>query len=465
MKENIIDIYRILELLYGELNGTYALAPVRIVKRIGISQLLQNVTEKQQKLLYFHEQNICKRNPRCKYCEIKLFCEFYRKKQCETIDLQKPSLVDLFSGSGGFSLGFVQEGFRIVLANDIEECCVKTFRFNHPELKSTKVIQGDICLLLNNLTNLVGDNDVDVVIGGPPCQGFSNANRQRLIDDPRNTLYKNFVEAVSLLRPKFFVMENVPGMLNISQQITEDFLNLPDHYDVAAGIINAYEFGIPQNRERVLFLGNRIGINSRTILDRVILEGNRNPKTVLDDALIGLRPLVAFDRINSTEVDTQESGRKIEISNGSVKSKYIDLINNKKKQKFTFNHKARYNNARDIEIFSRLLPGDKSDDPKIADIMPYTSRNDIFKDKYYKLQGDRPCKTITAHMKHDCNMYIHPRQARGLTPREAARVQSYPDDYYFRGPYTKTYMQIGNSVPPLISRSIAKVIKYYLNQR
>ena len=127
-----------------------------------------------------------------------------------------------------------------------------------------------------------------------------------------------------------------------------------------------------------------------------------------------------------------------------------------------FNHKARYNNERDIEIFRRLKQGDKSDDPKIADIMPYKNRNDIFKDKYFKLEENKVCKTITAHMKFDCNMYIHPTQARGLTPREAARVQSYPDDYFFRGSYTKTYMQIGNSVPPLLSKTIAQVIRNYL---
>ena len=126
------------------------------------------------------------------------------------------------------------------------------------------------------------------------------------------------------------------------------------------------------------------------------------------------------------------------------------------------NHKARYNNDRDIEIYGRMEPGDRSDDPKIADIMPYARRNGIFKDKYFKLENDKVCKTITAHMKFDCNMYIHPTQARGLTPREAARVQSYPDDYFFRGAYTKTYMQIGNSVPPLLGRAIAQVIKGYM---
>ena len=97
--------------------------------------------------------------------------------------------------------------------------------------------------------------------------------------------------------------------------------------------------------------------------------------------------------------------------------------------------------------------------------MPYKRREKIFKDKYYKLEPDKTCKTITAHMKYDCNMYIHPFEARGLTPREAARIQSFPDDYYFRGAYTKTYMQVGNSVPPLLSEIIAKAIYEALYRR
>ena len=105
------------------------------------------------------------------------------------------------------------------------------------------------------------------------------------------------------------------------------------------------------------------------------------------------------------------------------------------------------------------MPGNNSADPKIADIMPYKRREKIFKDKYFKLEPNKPCKTITAHMKFDCNMYIHPSQARGLTPREAARIQSFPDDYFFRGSYTKTYMQVGNSVPPLLGEIIARAVK------
>ena len=188
------------------------------------------------------------------------------------------------------------------------------------------------------------------------------------------------------------------------------------------------------------------------------------PDHTLGDALFGLRELKALRVKNSTELDSEESGAKIEANRSTEINDYIDYVNQGRTCKIVCNHKARYNNDRDIEIYSRMNPGDKSDDPKIADIMPYKSRSDIFKDKYFKLEPDKVCKTITAHMKFDCNMYIHPSQARGLTPREAARVQSYPDDYFFRGSYTKTFMQIGNSVPPLLGRAIASILKKYVNE-
>ena len=185
------------------------------------------------------------------------------------------------------------------------------------------------------------------------------------------------------------------------------------------------------------------------------------PPRVLADALYGLKPLKASRIKTATGAESDETGRTIDRGTGLTNS-YIQTINQGRSMRIVLNHKARYNNDRDIEIFSRLNPGDRSDDPKIADIMPYARRNGIFKDKYFKLEPNKVCKTITAHMKFDCNMYIHPAQARGLTPREAARIQSYPDDYFFRGAYTKTYMQIGNSVPPMLGRIIAKAIKEQL---
>ena len=240
----------------------------------------------------------------------------------------------------------------------------------------------------------------------------------------------------------------------------EDFRNIG--YSVECHILNAKDFGVPQNRERLIYIGNRLGIDNESIFNEIFTLSKTIPNHVLGDAIFGLRSLKASRMKNSTESETKESGFVIEKNELNQTNEYIKYINQNRKIDFVCNHKARYNNDRDIEIYGRMYQGDKSDDPKIADIMPYKSRSDIFKDKYYKLVENNVCKTITAHMKFDCNMYIHPTQARGLTPREAARVQSYPDDYFFRGAYTKTYMQIGNSVPPLLGRAIASIVKKYL---
>ena len=271
----------------------------------------------------------------------------------------------------------------------------------------------------------------------------------------------DFVRFVKFYNPKFFVMENVKGMLSVADQVKEDFKGIG--YTVECHILNAKDFGVPQNRERLIYIGNRMGVDNERIFEEIFERSKNIPEYVLGDAIYGLRPLQASRVKNSTEQGSEASGYRIEGSLSRESNEYIDYINQGRRCPLTLNHKARYNNDRDIEIFGRLYQGDRSDDPKIADIMPYARRNGIFKDKYFKLEEKKVCKTITAHMKFDCNMYIHPTQARGLTPREAARVQSYPDDYYFRGAYTKTYMQIGNSVPPLLGRAIAHVVKKYIN--
>ena len=401
---------------------------------------------------------------------LKKYMDFFRKSSVENYlnDKDSPTLVDFFCGAGGMSLGFCQNGFKVLLANDIEDVCTKTYSFNHYEIPKERIITGDIKQIVENIDKHIND-DVDVIIGGPPCQGFSMANRQRIIDDPRNVLYKSYVKGVEKLKPKFFVMEKVKGMLSVAEQVKEDFHNLNDvEYDVAYNVFNAKDFCVAQNRERLIYIGIRLDIsekfkmNATDIIEEIKKFIQSNKKYNLIDAIGDLRELEALRIKNATELDTEISGRKIEFNRNDKSINYIDLINNYKVNKLIFNHKARYNNDRDIEIFGRMIPGDKSDSERIADIMPYKSRSNIFKDKYYKLKPDEVCKTITAHMKFDCNMYIHPYQARGLTPREAARVQSYPDDYVFLGSYTKTYMQVGNSVPPLMSRYIAEIIKKYI---
>lgn len=407
--------------------------------------------------------NICNdQMQQCGICPVKNYCNTYIESEQEKVSQDALKMVDLFCGAGGLSLGFTQEGFVTAFANDIEECCIDTYAHNHPETPRDHIILGDIKEIVNNIEELIGTQEIDVVVGGPPCQGFSMANRQRLIDDPRNQLYRSYVDVVKKVQPKFFVMENVKGMLSVAKQVKEDFETIG--YNVIDRVLNAKDFGVPQNRERLIYIGNKIGIDNEVIFKEICENGKKTPKSVLEDALYGLRPLEASRVKNATEQGSELCGNKIEKNRTRQTNPYIQLINQDRDIPVTCNHKARYNNDRDIHIFARMEQGDRSDDPKIADIMPYGRRNDIFKDKYFKLESKKVCKTITAHMKFDCNMYIHPTQARGLTPREAARVQSYPDDYFFRGAYTKTYMQIGNSVPPLLGRAIARVIKTYVRK-
>ena len=405
-----------------------------------------------------HYDKICGYDPGCYKCLINKFCSYYKKESKYILSNNDLTLIDLFCGAGGFSLGFIQENFKTIFAIDNQKCCVDTYKLNHPEVPKDFVICNNIEDV--DITDVVSNNNnIDIVIGGPPCQGFSMANRQRMIDDPRNHLYKQFVNNIERLKPNFFVMENVEGILKIKNEIFEDFSRIDEKYKVDYIKINAIDYGVPQNRKRVFFIGTKLDIDLKAVIKKIKNQAKISNSAVLSDALFGLRSLEAGKEKNKTFQDSNESGSLIELNNIEKQNQYLKLINNDKINELVFNHKARYNNKRDVMIFSLLEQGDKSDDPKIAHIMPYTNRSEIFKDKYYKLKADLPCKTITAHMKYDCNMYIHPYEARGLTPREAARVQSFPDDYFFCGAYTKTYMQIGNSVPPLVARAIAKALK------
>lgn len=399
---------------------------------------------------------------RCAECPVCKYCNTYIENVRKSVNDHSLKMIDLFCGAGGLSLGFSQEGFITSLANDIQECCVDTYAHNHPETPRDHIVLGDIKDVVKNLDELLAGRSVDIVVGGPPCQGFSMANRQRLIDDPRNYLYRSYVEAVKKAEPRFFVMENVKGMMSVAEQVKEDFHKIG--YETEYCVLNAKDFGVPQNRERLIYIGNCVGVDNRQIFKDIFELSEKIPEHTLGDALFALRALEASRVKNATETGSPASGYKIEKNNITDTNEYISYINQNRTVAVVSNHKARYNNDRDIEIFGRMNQGDRSDDPKIADIMPYARRNGIFKDKYFKLENDKVSKTITAHMKFDCNMYIHPTQARGLTPREAARAQSYPDDYFFRGAYTKTYMQIGNSVPPLLGRAIAQVIKKYMRE-
>ena len=173
---------------------------------------------------------------------------------------KKPTLVDFFCGAGGLSLGFIQEGFQVILANDIEDVCIETYKYNHPDVPSNQIIQGDIKEIVEEVDQYI-NSDIDIIVGGPPCQGFSEANRQRVIDDPRNKLYKYFVKAVEVIGPKFVVMENVQGMLKVANQVVEDYARLKTRkgysYKVAYRILNSQNFSVAQSRDRLIYIAIR----------------------------------------------------------------------------------------------------------------------------------------------------------------------------------------------------------------
>ncbi len=372
-------------------------------------------------------------------------------------------IVDLFAGCGGLSLGLEQAGFTPWFVNELVETYCNTYKKNH-SLSEDHYYVGDI----NELNEHISDyrsylSDITLVCGGPPCQGFSMANRQRILDDPRNQLYKAFLKFLSYVRPNFFVMENVKGMANKIDEIKQNFHEyLGDEYKIEYKLLKAQDFGVPQNRERFILIGNRIGIEPKLIFDK-ILSRKRTP-FLLRDALEGLPPLEPKRGKGAKNVENAESGFT-ERDFAYKKTAFYHFINGDKRIQKLYNHKNRYNNDRDIEIYRRLPQGANSLHPSIEDIMPYKGRKDIFKDKYFKLDENQICKTITSHMRFDCNMYIHPWEARGLSPREAARIQTFPDDYILTGAQNLWYAQVGNAVPVKLAKAIGEGIMHFLKDR
>lgn len=368
--------------------------------------------------------------------------------------------VDLFAGCGGLSLGLQQAGFTPWFVNEIVEQFCNTYKFNH-DLSDEHYYVGDIAELNLHL----GDykeilSNITLVCGGPPCQGFSMANRQRILDDPRNSLYKQYLIFLKNVRPIFFVMENVKGMMNKIEEIKQNFREyLGEEYQFDYALLKAQEYGVPQNRERFIMIGNRVGVSPHLIFEE-IYKHKRKP-FVLKDALEGLPHLIAKKEKGSKGIECAESGFT-ECDFTYIHNDFYKFINGNREITKLYNHKNRYNNERDIEIYHRLPQGANSLHESIVDIMPYKRRNDIFKDKYFKLDETQICKTITSHMKFDCNMYIHPWDARGLSPREAARIQTFPDDYVITGSQNMWYAQVGNAVPVKLAKAIGDGIMKFI---
>ena len=271
-------------------------------------------------------------------------------------------------------------------------------------------------------------------------------------------------------------MENVRGMLGVAEQVVEDYRSIKAvkngieySYDIKYELLNSANFSVAQSRERLIYIAVRNdiseekGITPENIFDQIKDACKGNPTYNLSDALAYIKPLDAPRVKNTNEVDDENTGKKIDSNDFTgLDNEYLKLINQGREIPLLYNHKARYVNDINYNIYRLLEPGEDASNEKIADIMPYKHRLHCFKDKYYKLIPNKPSRTITAHLRMDCHSHIHPSQIRALTPREAARCQSFPDDYLFMGAYLKTYMEIGNAVPCVMARTIAKILKKYV---
>ncbi|EPR65477.1 DNA cytosine methyltransferase [Cyclobacterium qasimii] len=369
-------------------------------------------------------------------------------------------MADFFSGAGGLSLGMEQSGFNPVFASDFNFSALQTYYLNH-KLSPDKYHFGDMREFTEAHSYYQKAlKDAFLITGGPPCQGFSTANRQPLLNDPRNELYKDFLLILKEVNPPFFLLENVKGMARKTKEIKKDMKRiLGPEYEYCFLILNAKDYNIPQNRERFFIIGNRIGVNPENIALSIKSKAS-GTKFLLRHALESLPEIEAGTDFNQPFVENESIGYKIRKYN-IPETAYSRYINGEKKQYYLFNHKSRFNNENDREIFRRLPQGGDSGHESIQDILKYKNREEIFKDKYFKLIPDRVCKAITSHMRIDCHMYIHPWQARGLSPREAARIQTFPDDYVFMGRPNEWYQQIGNAVPVKLAEMLGKEIMKY----
>lgn len=376
---------------------------------------------------------------------------------------------DFFCGAGGLSQGFINEGFLPGFVNDNSLDALETYYFNH-SLPLNRIYKGDIKDLIEDFEKYKNVfKNIKLVIGGPPCQGFSMANRRnfeltgnkkekRFIEDERNILYKYFVKLIGLINPDYFIMENVLGMMRVQSQIEEDInAETKNQYSFVPLVLDAQNFDIPQNRKRYFLIGSKDFMSIRQIGDTLLAMRTTGSKYKLDDALFGLPRIRTNPR--KLKVDYESSLNGYMIRKYKIKqNEYLKGINKGREIPYLFNHKSRYNNNNDLEIFRLLPEGENSLHESIKHLNNYGNRDHIFKDKYYKLRHDEVSKTITSHMKYDCHMYIHPRQARGLSPREAARIQTFSDDYLFRGSLNEWYKQIGNAVPVRLAEIIGNQI-------
>jgi DNA (cytosine-5)-methyltransferase 1 len=384
-------------------------------------------------------------------------------------------VLDAFAGAGGFSLGFEQAGCLVSGAIEIDDWASSTFACNHPQ---ANVITTDIRLLNDkDLYNQFKNNIPDIILGGPPCQGFSIANGNKGDPkDPRNTLFQEFIRLGRLFSPQIMVMENVPNLINIKTETNENVTDiikmelLSLGYNVYMNILSAIDFGVPQIRKRLFIVA------SKNVLKKPFPAKTHdiNCDDFFSESLQKTPTL--WEAISDLpEIEAREGAEEMDYTNNPQNEYQLQMRNYAYK---VYNHKAMKHSKRLVERFSSMKWGESTTD--VPDYLKPIKRNSIneISNKVYdqnnrRMYPDKPCHTIPASFYAN---FVHPYKNRNFTAREGARIQSFPDTYIFKGKATVIshklltreerleekflcqYSQIGNAVPPLMAQAVAKNI-------
>lgn len=344
------------------------------------------------------------------------------------------NVLDLFCGAGGLSYGFERAGFHILLGIDDDQSALKTFELNHTNAKS---ICKDITQLTyaNDIKPLINNKSIDIIIGGPPCQGMSLSG-PRKFDDPRNKLYLSYIRLVQEIQPKAFIIENVPGLISLFKgQIKENIIKKFNEsgYIVDYKIMCASDYGVPQNRKRVIFIGRKKGIFQYPPCNRKVVTCHM--------ALSDLPPL------------ENELGGEVLAYATAPQNEYQKLM--RKNSQKVYNHIAANHSKKVVNTIALVPDGGN-----------YKNLPDEYKNlrnfhvAWTRFASQKPAPTIDTGHRH----HFHYKYNRVPTVRECARLQSFPDTFIFTGNKTQQFRQVGNAVPPLMAEAIAQQLKQMLEK-
>lgn len=393
--------------------------------------------------------------------------------------MNKFNFIDLFAGCGGLSEGFYRMGYNALAHVEVNPTACKTLktRMKHYGYNNEDaVLEMDITddTIIDKIDNIVKNNEVDIIIGGPPCQAYSSLGRAKddnaMQDDPRNFLFESYVKVLNHYLPKFFVFENVTGILTAKIKgekiINIIFDALSENYKVEFDpkmiVLNSANFGVPQIRKRVIIIGVRkdIEINPDEIYESI--KKTHYDPDMSDKEAQGLKKYVTVrDAIEELPPIKPGGGEPIVNFKSKMNNEFLKKIC-KRNDTILRDHVARNHNEKDIKRYIAMSKNKwtfKEMLEKRPDLRHEKQR--VFGNSYTVQWWDLPSKTIIAHLYKDGNQFIHPdyKQGRTFSVREAARIQSFPDNFVFEGPRTEQFKQIGNAVPPLLAEAIAKCIK------